>query len=179
MSIDPRAKVIDDLLLELQKDISQGHDIILCGDFNEPLNSKENTHSCLEHIGLTNILSQRIGELPRTFIRGKSCIDHFYTTSRVAEAITSVGIAPFNFFLPSFLHCFCRSLFFPSFVPSFVRLLSNPVSVKSLSRCHVVFKEKKVKEKMVKDFVIAKAAVGASGFGSFQTVVDGPSPRRR
>ena len=100
-SLDPRKKVIDDLLQTLQQDISQGNEIILCGDFNEAIGSKDATHDRLEQIGLTNILTERIGDLPRTFIRGKACIDHFYTTSRVAEAITSVGIAPFNFFLPS------------------------------------------------------------------------------
>ena len=55
----------------------------------------------MESLGLINVLTQRIGDLPRTFIRGKSCIDHIYSTTRVADAITSVGIAPFNFFLSS------------------------------------------------------------------------------
>ena len=100
-TVDPRKKVIDDLLDTLQKDISKGNEIILCGDFNEGIDSNDGTHTRLQHLGLTNVLSERIGDLPRTFIRGKVCIDHFYTTARVAEAITSVGIAPFHFFLPS------------------------------------------------------------------------------
>ena len=100
-TIDPRKKVIEDLFSTLQKDISQGNEIILCGDFNESIDSREETHSRLEQLGLTNILSERIGDLPRTFVRGKACIDHFYSTSRVAEAVTSVGIAPFKFFLDS------------------------------------------------------------------------------
>ena len=100
-SINPRRKVIDDILSCIQKDLSQNNEIILCGDFNEGIDSTEGTHERLEQLGLTNILTERIGDLPRTFIRGKVCIDHIYTTQRVAEALTSVGIAPFNFFLPS------------------------------------------------------------------------------
>ena len=44
-SIDPRKQVIEDLLDVLQKDIAQGNDIILCGDFNETIDSTEkHTH---------------------------------------------------------------------------------------------------------------------------------------
>ena len=100
-TVDPRKKAVDDILEELQKDVSQGNEIILRGDFNELLDGKEKTHVRLEQLGLTNILSHYVGELPRTKVRGKECIDHVYATHRASQAITSVGIAPFNFFLPS------------------------------------------------------------------------------
>ena len=100
-SVNPREKVIDDLLSCIQRDLDRGNDIILTGDFNEALGDKEGTHERLQSLGLTNVLQHMLEDLPRTFVRGKNCIDHLYASSRVLQALTSVGIAPFEFFIRS------------------------------------------------------------------------------
>ena len=97
--VNPRERVIDDLLSILQKDIASNIDIILTGDFNESIDGK--TASTLQEIGLTNAISMFVDLPPRTYKYGKNCIDHIWISTPLLPSITSIGIAPFNFFQAS------------------------------------------------------------------------------
>ena len=52
---DPRSQVIKDLIIDLKSVIANGINIILSGDFNEQIHSKENLSSKLDEIGLYNV----------------------------------------------------------------------------------------------------------------------------
>jgi len=91
-----------DLCKLIEKDIEQGNDMLVCGDFNEPLEEKKGIHKELNKLGLTNVLVGKIGsELPRTYNGGSKCIDHVYATPAVYDTIHRCGIAPFNYFQKS------------------------------------------------------------------------------
>ena len=94
--VNPRSRVIDDLIGVLQSDIENNIDIILTGDFNERHNG--NTATKLSELGLTNILAEHIHNPPRTFKFGSHCIDQIWLSTTVASTVTSLGIAPFDFF---------------------------------------------------------------------------------
>ena len=94
--VNPRNQVIDDLIDVLRSDIEKNVDIILAGDFNEKHNGK--TAERLSELGLTNIIEEHIQNPPRTFKFGQNCIDHIWLSSTVASTVTSLGIAPFDFF---------------------------------------------------------------------------------
>ena len=94
---NPRDDVIDSLCINLRKDIESNRAIILMGDFNECINSREKTHERLLEIGLVNMMQERIGDdLPKTWNRGKSAIDHVYMTSDVFKSVRKAGYAPFD-----------------------------------------------------------------------------------
>jgi len=100
--INPRKRIVKDLIQELEGDIKKKCDLIVCGDFNESLDEKHGLHTRLREIGLMNVLTSKIGEdLPRTYIRGSKCIDHIYVTPKVYDVIDKCGIAPFNYFQKS------------------------------------------------------------------------------
>ena len=94
--VNPRDKVISDLIEVLQKDIEAGVDILLTGDFNEKIDGP--TAEKLRDIGLSNIIETFIDSPPRTYKYGKHCIDHLWASTNILSTVTSIGIAPFSFF---------------------------------------------------------------------------------
>ena len=97
--VNPRHQVISDLVSQLEKDIAANVDIILTGDFNEKIDG--DTATLLSDIGLTNVLTTFIDDPPHTYKYGKNCIDHVWVSNQILPTVTSVGIAPFDFFQTS------------------------------------------------------------------------------
>ena len=84
--------------LYLQECIGAGHEILLCGDFNEDLTqSQEGLARTVAELGLVNIMTHHHGKsLPATYLRGTRCLDHAYGTRRVAEATERAGYDSFQ-----------------------------------------------------------------------------------
>ena len=102
--INPRKKVVNDLINEIANDLNSGNELIIAGDFNEPLGEVKNgLHEKLQELGLVNLISEKLldKEIPRTYRRGSSCIDHIYMTNTVLDSVKAYGIAPFDYFINS------------------------------------------------------------------------------
>ena len=94
---NPRDDVIQSLLQNIKKDVDSHKSIILTGDFNEAIDSKEGTHNKLEELGLVNLMEKRISTpLPKTWNRGKTAIDHTYMSIDVFKSVKKAGFSPFN-----------------------------------------------------------------------------------
>lgn len=89
---DPRKQFVSDLALELQKWLLEGDTIILGLDLNEPLLSSSFTEKMTE-IGLINILNEKHGPSPPTYIRGSTTIDGLFVTPSIQHF--SCGFLPF------------------------------------------------------------------------------------
>ena len=96
---DPRQAVVEDIIKELEKDISEKTSIIIMADLNETVNGPEKTNNLFQELGLINVMQEYLGEraMPRTCERGSQAIDHIWTTSNVYSQITQAGYAPFHF----------------------------------------------------------------------------------
>ena len=96
---DPRNQIIQDLVDEIKPIIERGQNIILAGDFNEKIWSKEKLSDKLYSIGRFNVFENRMEtkSLPRTFSRGTEAIDHIWTTKFILDNISYAGMAPFNY----------------------------------------------------------------------------------
>ena len=95
---NPRKQVIIDLCLELHSLIENEYDIMVLGDLNETIDSKEGTNELFRNIGLLNIMEHRVGtDLPKTHRRGSAAIDHCWGTHRVVESVSQAGYAPFEY----------------------------------------------------------------------------------
>ena len=66
-SNNPRNQAVTDLVTEIKPLVQNGHNILLMGDFNEYIKSKEGTYEKLREIGLYNVMEERLGtsDLPR------------------------------------------------------------------------------------------------------------------
>ena len=97
-NVNPRKQVIDDLCEELRPWIEKGNNVILGGDFNEHINSKESLSDKMENLGLFNVFEHRLQTktLPRTHTRGSGAIDHIWTTKHILDNISYSGYAPFG-----------------------------------------------------------------------------------
>ena len=85
---NPRDNVITNLCQNIRKDIEANRAIILMGDLNEGLNSREKTHQKLTDLGLLNLMHERIEPpLPKTWNRGSTSIDHIYMTVYVIKSV--------------------------------------------------------------------------------------------
>jgi len=95
---DPRKKVIDDFLVELQAQVEQERTLIVLADMNEGIQSPEKTNERMRQIGLINVMEKWVGEqsMPRTWQRGGKAIDHIWATANVFPQIVRAGYAPFN-----------------------------------------------------------------------------------
>ena len=95
--INPRDAVLLDIIVSIRRDLESNHSVILMGDFNETLDSREGTHETLTKLGLVNLMQDRMpGALPKTWNRGKAAIDHVYMTVDVIKAVKKAGYAPFD-----------------------------------------------------------------------------------
>jgi hypothetical protein len=64
--------------------ISQGHEVIVAGDFNDDLNDeKGKTRLFMKTLGLRELMIDRYGKGPATHIRGTKTIDGIFATSRI------------------------------------------------------------------------------------------------
>ena len=94
---NPRDAVLIDITAQIRKDIASNQSVILMGDLNEVIDSKERTHDTLTQLGLVNMMETRmLGPLPKTWNRGKTAIDHAYATIDVIRAVKKAGFAPFD-----------------------------------------------------------------------------------
>ena len=96
---DPRKSVINDLLKDVELSVHNGCSVILMGDMNEKLESREKTNKRLFDIGLHNLMQTKLQTktLPRTHRRGSEAIDHVWVTASLIPAIPTAGFAPFDF----------------------------------------------------------------------------------
>ena len=97
MRVNPRKQVLEDLCNDISPCIEKGQNIILGGDFNESMCSKEQMKKKLEDIGLYNVFEQRLNHtnLPRTHVRGSKAIDHIWVTHHILDNISYAGYSPF------------------------------------------------------------------------------------
>ena len=71
--------------------------IIMMGDLNENINSKEKTNEKIEKMGLLNVLEYRnLKTVPRTQNRGKQAIDYLWVPEDLITSIISAGMLPFG-----------------------------------------------------------------------------------
>ena len=95
---NPRHRVIDDIINDMQKVMETGCSIILLTDLNEYVDGGEKTNERMRELGLVNLLQDRLGDhLPATHKRGSKAIDHVYMTPNVLQHVTQAGIAPFDY----------------------------------------------------------------------------------
>ena len=94
---NPRDAIIDDLITRIRGDIQTNASVIVMGDFNECIDSREGTHQKLVDIGLVNMMERRLKRsLPTTWNRGRAAIDHVYMTIDVMKSVRKAGYAPFD-----------------------------------------------------------------------------------
>ena len=94
---NPRDDVITSLCSKIRKDLDSNKSVILMGDFNEFIGSREQTHEKLMEIGLINLMQNTIeSSLPKTWNRGKDAIDHVYMSVDVVKSVKKSGFAPFE-----------------------------------------------------------------------------------
>ena len=94
---NPRDAVMLDIITRIRKDLDSNHSVILMGDFNEAIDSRENTHQTLTQLGLINLMEKRFpGSLPKTWNRGRTAIDHVYMSVDVFKTVRKAGYAPFD-----------------------------------------------------------------------------------
>ena len=60
---NPRDDVINDICTRIRKDLNSNKSVILMGDFNEGVTSKEKTNAKLQELGLINLMQERM-EIP-------------------------------------------------------------------------------------------------------------------
>ena len=95
--INMRKQFTRDLEQEIKqlKEISPS--IIMVGDLNEHIKSKEKTNEEIEKMGLLNVLEHRNSkQLPRTQKRGQQAIDHLWVTEDLLTSIINAGMIPFG-----------------------------------------------------------------------------------
>ena len=89
---------------DMEKTIKQLHSensyVILMGDMNENLNRRGNRiETLLTKCGMKNAAMERFGdhiELPRTYQRGKNCLDLIAVSDTKENIIRKVGFLPFH-----------------------------------------------------------------------------------
>jgi hypothetical protein len=97
-SISPRKAFKRDIRTFIQICISQGDDVLIVGDFNEPLGSEMDgiirIAAEFHLVSLMQVWHQQ--NLPSMHTRGKRCLDYGLGTGRVANALVSCGYESFN-----------------------------------------------------------------------------------
>jgi hypothetical protein len=96
---NPRRNFRNDLIKFLKPMKTRDEHIILCGDFNEPLDAgSSNMAKICQDIGLADVFAIRHPDLPEpaTHIRGSRRIDYFLVSESVLPAVTAVRYDRFN-----------------------------------------------------------------------------------
>jgi hypothetical protein len=99
-SLHPRQAFIRDLGSFIASLLSEGHDIILGGDFNESLEDKNS--GLLRLITAHNLTDPFLFKFPHhdtfgTHILGKRRIDSVFLTPRLLASLCKIGYAPFDY----------------------------------------------------------------------------------
>ncbi len=97
--VDPREAFKRDLFIYfLRLCITNGEDILLVGDFNEPLNSDVNGISAIAHdLQLIDLMQNKhSASPPATYARGRTCLDYGFATRRIAQSLARCGYEAFN-----------------------------------------------------------------------------------
>ena len=94
----PRVAFRRDLKRYLHQCQSEGHEILLVGDFNEQIGEEQDSmQSIINDIGLIDIMKHRHGgSLPATYARGQRCLDFAPATPHVINAVEQAGYEAFN-----------------------------------------------------------------------------------
>ena len=127
---DPRHHVISQLLESVEQDLFQSDEVIIAGDFNETLNSRDKTHIKFTSLGLQQIFTLLNHPLPRSTKKGTYCIDHVWASGKVAYNINALGFCPFNQFCDSD-H---RALYLDIDIKSLLHYTSNPIQSHAFRR---------------------------------------------
>ncbi len=82
-----------DLKRYLHQCQSEGHEILLVGDFNEQIGEEQDSmQNIIDDIGLIDIMKHRHGgSSPATYARGQRCLDYALTTPHVINAVEQAG----------------------------------------------------------------------------------------
>ena len=94
---DPRAALLNDLAIQLQKDQSEGYKVIVTGDMNEDLYKYGTTTQFMEQTELYNVIKNKHEEqAPPTYDRGSKCIDLIAAAETIEPSdIKRCGYLPF------------------------------------------------------------------------------------
>ena len=103
-NVHPREAFMHDLNQFITKIISQGHDILLGGDFNEALEDKKSgILKLITRHHLTDVFLHRFPQHQQfgTHVFGNRRIDSAYATPGLLHSISKIGYAPFQYAKPS------------------------------------------------------------------------------
>lgn len=103
IEINPRKHIVDSLLQDVIKHISDGQNVIILGDFNEGIYGPERMSDKFKEAGLFNMMEKHLDttSLPRTQSRGSKAIDHIWATRHIIDNVTRAVYAPFNHLMES------------------------------------------------------------------------------
>jgi hypothetical protein len=81
---NPDSIWFSDLRLLITKKLELGHELVIAGDFNDNLNN-ETSQTCrfMNELGLREIMNERLGSGPPTYIRGSTKIDGIFATQGI------------------------------------------------------------------------------------------------
>jgi hypothetical protein len=100
----PRAAFRRDLMEYIKQCQSQGHEILLTGDFNECIGQEPDGMSKVtDECHLINLMTRSHPgkQLPNTYARGHRCLDYAFGSEAVAAAVQYAGYEPFNSHFPT------------------------------------------------------------------------------
>ena len=103
-NLHPRRAFIRDLSTFVSTLTSQGHDIVLGGDFNESL--EDNNSGILQLVTANNLVDPFMCRFPTvpvfgTHVMGQRRIDSVFLTRRLMASVRKIGYAPFQYATPS------------------------------------------------------------------------------
>ena len=84
----------ENLTEEIRRDMEQGREVIVGGDFNEENGEGSRMKRFMEGVHLVNVYEARMGEVPATRYPGRRTIDHVWASLDVMGRIGGVGIVP-------------------------------------------------------------------------------------
>ena len=95
---NPRKAFRRDLIAFLKQLASDGDEILLLGDFNEPLGSEADGMTLIAaELNLLDLFaSHNSSTMPATYARGSSRLDYALATAKVVASVRSAGYEPFN-----------------------------------------------------------------------------------
>ena len=95
---NPRKAFRRDLLKFLQQLQCGGNEILLLGDFNEPLGSESDGMAFLSaELNLIDLFAaHNSSTMPATYARGRSRLDYALATAKVVSSVRFAGYEPFN-----------------------------------------------------------------------------------
>ena len=96
---DPRQAFCRDIQVAVQKFQSEGHDIIIVGDFNEVLGENQSgITQVATGCQLVDVMTAKHPGMPHpaTFMRGRTRIDYVLASQRVSQAVRFCGYEAFQ-----------------------------------------------------------------------------------